>query len=135
MPKRRLPTPDPLTKPYWDSCKAHAMQVQQCEDCWRWVFYPRNLCPHCFGTNLAWKPVSGKGTLYSFIIAHQPGPGYAKEECPYVTAIVELDEGVRLHTNLVGVEPSPDAVLIGMAVEVVYEDCSDDITLPLFRPV
>ncbi len=135
MPKRTLPEPDPITQPFFDSCKAHAMRVQHCADCGKWVFYPRNLCPFCFGTSLHWEPVSGTGVLYSYIISHVPGPGFAPDECPYVTAIVELDEGVRMFTNLVQVEANPEAIRMDMPVAVVYEDHDDGVTLPLFRPV
>ena len=134
MPKRTAPAPNRVTQPFFDSCSARAMALQRCTACDTWIFYPRSLCPHCFGADLAWEQVKGTGTLYSFIICHSPGPGFSREECPYVSAIVELDEGPRLHTNLIDVDPTPDAVRIGMRVEVVYEDCDDNITLPLFRP-
>ena len=135
MPNRALPEPDTTTQPFWDSCTAHAMEMQHCSDCGKWVFYPRNICPFCFGASLPWERVSGKGTLYSFVVCHFPGPGFTPDDCPYVSALVELDEGVRLHTNLVDVEPSPDAITIGMPVEVVYEDHEDGVSVPLFRPM
>lgn len=135
MPTRTIPEPTPLTKPFFDACAAGTLQIQRCADCDTWVFYPRNLCPACFGMNLEWQPVSGRGTVYSFILCHVPGPGFSKDECPYVSAIVELEEGVRLHTNLVGVDPTPDAVRIGLPVQVEFERLRDDVAIPLFRPV
>ena len=129
-----LPVPDPLTKTYWDSVKAHAMQLQKCGDCSKFVFYPRSVCPHCGSRNLAWTAVSGKGKVYGFTISHQKGmPGFGAD-APYTIALIELDEGVRLMTNLVGVAADPALIKVGMDVVVQYEDVTDAVTLPKFRP-
>ena len=132
--KKPLPMPDPVTQPFWDSTKAHAMKVQRCNDTGKYFFYPRGLSPFTLSDNTSWEPVSGKGTLHAFtIVQNQRQPGFA-EEVPYVVAMVELDEGVRMMTNLIGVEPDPEQIKIGMTVEVVYEDVTDEITLPKFKP-
>ena len=129
-----LPVPDPLTKTYWDSVKAHAMQLQQCADCSKFVFYPRSVCPHCGSRNLNWKAVSGRGKVYGFTISYQKNmPGFGAD-APYAIALVELDEGARLMTNLVGVDPDPTKIKVGMDVVVHYDDVTDAITLPKFRP-
>lgn len=133
-PKKPLPVADPVTAPFWESVKAHAMQIQRCDDCGNYIFYPRGLCPHCFSSNLAWQPVAGTGQVHAFTIVHRhPHPAFAAE-IPYVVALIELDEGVRMMSNLVGVEPDPEHVRVGMPVEVVYEDVTDEVTLPKFRP-
>jgi uncharacterized OB-fold protein len=132
--KKPLPVPDPLTKIYWDSVKAHAMQMQQCDACHKFVFYPRNVCPHCGSRNLSWKPVSGKGKVYGFTISHQKGMPVFGAEAPYTVAVVELEEGVRMMTNLIGIEPDPDKIKVGMAVVVHYDDVTETITLPKFKP-
>ncbi|HUZ01204.1 MAG TPA: Zn-ribbon domain-containing OB-fold protein [Thermomicrobiaceae bacterium] len=133
-PRKPLPTPDGVTAPYWESVKAHAMQVQHCNACGQTIFYPRGLCPNCFSSDLAWQPVSGKGKLHAFTIVHRhPNPAFAAD-APYVVALVELDEGVRLMSNLIGVEADPEHVKVGMPVEVVYEDVTEAVTLPKFRP-
>lgn len=129
-----LPVPDPLTKTYWDSVKAHAMQLQQCSDCSKFIFYPRSVCPHCGSRNLNWKAVSGRGKVYGFTISHQKNmPGFGAD-APYTIALVELDEGARLMTNLVGIDPDPAKIKVGMDVVVQYDDVTDAITLPKFRP-
>jgi uncharacterized OB-fold protein len=133
-PQKPLPVADPVTAPYWQSAKEHALQIQRCNACGQHLFYPRGICPHCFSTDLAWQPVSGKGTVYGFTIVYRhPNPAFAAD-IPYVVATIELDEGVRLLSNLVGVEASPDAVKVGMPVEVVYDDVTEEVTLPKFRP-
>jgi uncharacterized OB-fold protein len=130
-----LPQPDPVTQPFWDSLKTHAMQIQRCNDTGNFFFYPRGMSPFTLSDNISWEPVSGKGTVHALTIVHnQRAPGFA-EEVPYVVAIVELDEGPRMMTNIIDVEPDPEHVKIGMPVEIVYEDVTDEITLPKFRPV
>lgn len=131
-----LPVPDPLTKTYWDSVKAHAMQMQQCADCQKFIFYPRAVCPHCGSRNWAWKPVSGKGKIYGFSInmGKHPSARPFDNDVPYVIAVVELAEGVRLMTNIVGIEPDPNKIKVGMDVVVHYDDVTESITLPKFKP-
>ena len=132
-----LPQPEPIAKPYWDSLREKAMQLQKCGDCGRFVFYPRVMCPHCGSRDLSWTRVSGRGRLHSFCIPHRhPSPAF-QPDLPYVVALVELDEGARLMTTLVDVEPDPTKLmpLIDKPVEVVYEKVNDQVTLPKFRPV
>jgi uncharacterized OB-fold protein len=112
------------------------MQLQRCARCERFVFYPRAMCPTCGSRDLAWQAVSGRGRLHSFCIPHRhPSPAF-QSDLPYVVALVELDEGVRLMTNLVGVDPDPAKLmpLVDKPGEVVYERVNDDVTLPKFRP-
>ena len=129
-----LPQPDPITRPFWDSVKAHAMQLQRCSACGTWVFYPRALCPSCLGATLEWRPVSGRGVVHAFTIPHRhPSPTF-QPDLPYVVALVELEEGARMMTNLVDVPPDPAHVRVGLPVEVVYDDVTSEFTLPRFRP-
>jgi uncharacterized OB-fold protein len=123
----------PESRPFWDAARRHELSLQRCRACGRWVFYPRAVCPHCFAADLEWRRASGRGTLHTFTIVHRGQRGFALP-APYVLAIVELDEGPRLMTNLVGVEPDPARIRIGMPVEVVFEDLSADVALPRFRP-
>lgn len=130
-----LPQPDPITRPFWESVKAHAMRIQRCGACGRWVFYPRALCPACFSAALAWTLVSGRGVVHAFTIPYRhPSPAF-QPDLPYVVAIVELEEGARLMTNLVGVPPDPQHVRVGMPVEVLYDDVTPEVTLPKFRSI
>ena len=129
-----LPVADPVTAPFWESVKAHAMKLQRCTGCARWIFYPRGLCPYCFSHDLAWEPLAGTGVVHAFTIVHRhPSPAF-NAEIPYVVALIELDEGARLLSNLVEVAPDPAEVRIGLPVEVVYDDVTAEVTLPKFRP-
>jgi uncharacterized OB-fold protein len=130
-----LPTPDPVTKPFWDSLKEHAVKLQKCGGCNQFIFYPRPLCPSCMSDDLAWTAVSGKGIVHAFAIPHRHlNPAFGST-APFVVALIELEEGARIMSNLVEVDPTPEAVTVGMAVEIVYDDVTDDVTLPKFRPV
>lgn len=129
-----LPKSDPVTAPFWDSVNRGQLEIQRCDDCRSFIFYPRAMCPSCGSRKLTWTPVSGRGRIYSLTIVHRPTSNAFKADAPYVVALVELDEGCRLMSNIVGVEPDPARVRIGMAVEVVYDRVTDGTTLPKFRP-
>ena len=123
---------DEESRGYWEALARHELYFQRCRDCGTKRFYPRALCPRCLSSATEWVRASGWGTVYSFTVTHQnQAPGF-REELPYVLAIVELDEGVRMMTNVVGC--APDAVRIGMPVQVVIEDVTAEITLAKFRP-
>ncbi len=126
-----LPQPTPETQPYFDALKQHTLMIQRCKVCAQAYFYPRPFCPDCFSFDTEWFEASGKGTLYSFVINYRPPPGFGAK--PYVIAVVELEEGPHMMTNLVGVEPDPDKIRCDMPVEIVYDDVTDDVTLPKFR--
>lgn len=119
-------------RPFWDALKAHELRVQKCAGCGTLRFVPKEICPRC-GSQLAdWTPVSGRGRVYTFTVIHRgPTPAY-QAEAPYVIAHVELEEGPRVISNLVGCDSGD--VHIGMPVEVVFDDVSDDWTLYRFRP-
>ena len=131
-----LPKSDPVTAPFWESLRRGKVEVQCCGDCKSFAFYPRALCPACGSRNLAWTPVSGTGHIYSLtIVARGRGPGTFKNDSPYVVALVELDEGCRMMTNIVDVAANSEDLKIGMPVEIVYDCVTEDVTLPKFRPV
>ncbi|HXF52363.1 MAG TPA: OB-fold domain-containing protein [Dehalococcoidia bacterium] len=130
--QRPLPFPTPETQPFWDACKRHELQLPYCLRCQAFFFYPRRFCPRCFSWDIEWRRCSGRGTLYTYAIQYRSmAAGF---EPPYVTALVQLEEGPRLMTNLVDVEPDPKRIRCDMPVEVVFHDVTDQITLPLFRP-
>jgi len=129
-----IPKPTPETQPFWDGTKRHQLVIQHCNDCRRHYFYPRPLCPHCLSRNVEWTPVSGRGRLHTFVINHRP-PRNFPTPAPFIIGIVELDEGPRLMSNIVGVAADPQAVHCDMPVEVLFEDITDAITLPKFRPL
>ena len=131
--RKLLPSPTPETAPYWEGAKAHELRIQYCGDCKKHFFYPRIFCPTCLGDNVEWRKVSGKGTLLTYVLSARPAPGF-DDELPYAIAIVQLDEGPHLMTNIVDTEITPENLPAGMAVEVTFEDVNDTITLPKFRP-
>ena len=127
-----IPALDEVSKTFWQGCQREELLLQRCNNCGRFQFYPRPLCVNCMSRSLEWVRSSGKGAVYSFTVTHQTTtPGFA-QELPYVYAIVELAEGVRLTTNIVGCPP--EQVYIGMPVVVVFEPISPEISLPKFVP-
>ncbi|MCZ6558238.1 MAG: Zn-ribbon domain-containing OB-fold protein [SAR324 cluster bacterium] len=131
--KKAMPVPTPETQHYWDGAKAGELLLQRCKDCGKTYFPPRPFCPECASRSVEVIKASGKGKLYSYIINHRPAPGF-EEEAPYAIAVVELDEGPRLMTNIVDCEQTPEALQLDMALEVTFEKINDDISLPKFKP-
>jgi uncharacterized OB-fold protein len=128
-----VPKPTPESAPYWLAAREGRLLIQRCDDCGRHFFYPRPLCPHCLSRAVRWVEASGKGTLHTFSINHRAPRGFPAKG-PYVVGIVELEEGPRMMTNIVGVEPDPTKLRCDMPVEVVFEPITAEITLAKFRP-
>lgn len=131
--RKQLPEPTPETAPYWEGAKAHELRIQYCTECKKHFFYPRIFCPTCMSDAVEWRKVSGKGTLLTYVLAARPAPGF-EDELPYAIAIVKLDEGPHLMSNIVNTELTPANLPAGMALEVVFEDIDEKITLPKFQP-
>jgi uncharacterized OB-fold protein len=132
------PLPHPMTpeaRPFWDGCREGKLMLPKCRECGHVFFYPRVVCPKCHARSLTWVESRGRGTLYSFEIAYQAFQKAWKIKPPYVLAMVELDEGPRILSNLINVEPDPKALRCDMPVEVVFTKVTDEITLPLFQPL
>lgn len=127
-----VPTPTPTTQPFWDGTAEHKLRIQRCVTTGRVFTYPRRFSPYVVGGAVEWIDASGLGTLYSYVINHVPAEGY-RDEVPYVVALIELAEGPRVLTNLVEVEPRPERLPIGMAVEATYEP-RQHLTVLQFRP-
>jgi hypothetical protein len=128
-----VPAPTPESKPFWDGTKQGRLKIQLCTDCHQYYFYPRPVCRYCMSRNVEWRTVSGRGRLHTFTVNYRTGRA-SPFEGPFVIAIVELEEGARLMTNLIGVEPNPAKLRCGIPVEVVFEPITEEITLPRFRP-
>jgi uncharacterized OB-fold protein len=127
-----IPAPTLETAPYWEGCKRHQLRIQRCTACNHYQFFPRIYCTKCFSDRVEWVDASGLGKVLSFTIVRRPvSPAFA-DEVPYVVALVTLDEGPQMMTNIVGC--APDEIAIGMPVEVVFEDWSETISIPKFRP-
>jgi uncharacterized OB-fold protein len=130
--KKPVPVPSPESLPFWQSCKRHAMEVQRCKQCGQYRWPPSTVCAGCLSMDLEWTPVSGRGKVHTFVIFHQRyNPAFA-DDIPYTVGIVELEEGPRILTNIVGCATTD--VRCDMPVEVVYEDITPEIALPKFRP-
>ncbi len=130
---KALPQATPETAAYWEGCKQHELRIQFCTSCKQYFFYPRSLCPYCLGEALEWRTVSGNGTLLTYVLSARPAPGF-EQELPYAIAIVQLEEGPHLMTNLVNTELTPQHLPVGLPVEVVFEDVNEQVTLPKFQP-
>lgn len=128
-----LPKPTPDTQPFWDAVKRHQLLLPKCKACGQFHYFPRPFCPHCFSWDLEWTQCSGNGKLYSYVINHRPAPGF-EEETPYVIAVVELDEGPRMLSNLIDIEPTPEAVQVDMPVEILFQDVNEELSMFKFRP-
>jgi uncharacterized protein len=128
-----LPAPDESTEPWWEAARGGKLLLRRCGSCGRHHHYPRPFCPHCWSDDVAWEEASGRGTVYTWSTVHTNDLPPFPEKVPYVAAIVELDEGPRLMTNLVDCDPG--ALRIGMPVEVTFREETDEVTLPVFRPV
>ena len=127
-----IPRPSPTTRPFWDGLNERKVQIQRCDGCDSWVFYPRTRCPSCLSDVLIWREVSGRGVLYTYTLARQPTAPHFADETPQQLAVVELDEGVRMTSTLVNVEPSD--IVIGMRLQPYFDQVTDDVTLLRYQP-
>lgn len=125
------PVPSQDNQPFWDALKQGELRIQCCASCGRLRHPPRLSCGECGSFEADWVPVSGRGVVYSYVVTHQAiHPAY-QDHVPYASVLVELEEGVRMTSNLVDVPPGE--ISIGMPVRVVFERLDNEITLPLFR--
>ena len=126
-----LPVLDGLAGEFYGWCKKRELRFQRCAKCSAWRHVPREMCPECSSTDWEWAKSSGRGTVYTWTVAERPlHPAFA-DDTPYAPAVVELEEGVRLVTEIV--ECRPDDLEIDTPVEVVFEEVTPGITLPKFR--
>ena len=133
-PGRPLPRTDEFdTAEIWRKTKDGVLGYQHCDDCGVIVFYPRQHCPSCGGSNLTWQAASGEGTIYTFSVVRQSYHPFFRTQVPYAVAWIDLAEGPRILSNITGVE-DPGALQIGQRVKVVWEP-HDELNIPLFEPV
>lgn len=132
--KKPIPTPQGESDHYWQKAKEGELWLRKCNACGEAYFYPRDISPCCFSRDTTWIKASGKATLFTYgIVQRAPHPGFV-EDVPFVTAIVELEEGPTMPTNIVIDDPTPENLKVGMALEAVFEDITDTIALPKFKP-
>jgi uncharacterized OB-fold protein len=121
---------DSDSRPYWEGLKQGELRIQRCKTCTKAVFYPRAICPHCHSDQLEWIVASGKGTIYAYTVAHQAFGPFAAD-VPFVIVLIELEEGARMLSRLL--DAPRERVTIGAAVQVIYEQVEEDLTLPYVR--
>jgi uncharacterized protein len=129
---RARPLPTPETKHFWEGTAVGELRLQRCDDCANVYFPPRPFCPSCASRHVSIFSASGKATLYSYVIHHRPVAGFTP---PYAIAVVELEEGPRMMSNIIDCPQTPEALELDMPLEVAFERLDDKIVLPLFRPV
>ena len=128
-----LPIQDALSAPFWEAANEGRLVVQHCKDCDLFQHYPRPHCTHCGSLSVEWLPASGRAQVHTFTVTHRnDAPGFA-DEVPYVFAILDLSEGVRMPGNIVDIDP--DEVSVGMLVEVCFDRATEEIAIPQWRPV
>lgn len=130
--KKPLPIPSELSKPFWEACRRHELLIQRCQNCKVFRFPPAILCPECLSEEGQWERVSGRGKVFSFVVFRRLYHPAFEADLPYTVALVELDEGARLISNIV--DCPPERVVCDMPVEVVFDDVTSEVTLPKFRP-
>ena len=131
MTDRPVPKPTPETQHYWDGARQGELRLQRCEDCAHVYFPPRPFCPSCSSRAVSVFAASGRGTLYSYVINHMKTPGF---EPPYAVAVVALEEGPRLMSNIVDCPQTPEALVLDMPLQATFEPVTDAITLVQFKP-
>ena len=128
-----LPKLNTDNRPFWEGCRRHELRFQRCNDCGRVRWPPSDLCPRCHSTEINWLISKGIGRVYTFAVYHTAFHSGFATDLPYTVAVVALDEGPHLLTNIV--DCRPDKVKCDMPVEVIWEDVDEGIALPKFRPL
>ena len=128
-----IPRPKPETAAWWEGCRKHQLLIQSCTKCGHQQFYPRIICTVCMSESLEWTRSNGRGRVLTFTICRLPVSEAYAGDVPYVIALTQLEEGPVMMSNIV--ECDPDSVTTGMPVEVIFEQRSEEITIPQFRPV
>ena len=129
-PKPIKPTITELNKPFWDGCREGKLLVQQCTHCQLLRYPAAAVCPECLSTDSEWRAVSGRGEIFSFIVIHRGYHPYWALRVPYNVAMVELEEGLRMFTNIVG---TPNEQLqVGQKLKLAFEQRDEDLVVPVF---
>lgn len=130
--EKLLPHIDEMSRPYWEGAKRHELLLQKCQECGYYRYPPGETCPSCLSDKLEWVKVSGRGSVYTWTVFHQAYHPAYKDDIPYAVVAVELEEGPRMITNLVNCRI--EDIKMGMPVEVVFDDVTEEVSLPKFRP-
>ena len=131
--KKPLPKPTKWSAKFWDGTKRHKLLIQKCRKCNKYIFYPKIYCTYCFSEDLEWVQSSGKGIIYSYTVVMNNPVSSFMDDIPFVIAIVELNERVRMLSHIVGYDDME--IKCDMEVEVIFEELNDQFTIPKFRPI
>lgn len=126
-----LPVINEVTAPFWEGCRKHVFLLQRCSGCRAYRYRPESYCPKCNSASFTWEQSTGKGTVYTYTVTHNPFHPGLLGKLPLATVLVKLEEGVMVTSNVV--DATPEEIAIGMPVEVCFEDVTSEITLPKFR--
>jgi uncharacterized protein len=132
VPSKPVPQPSPETQLFWDGCAAGELRLQRCQQCAAFYFPPRPFCPTCLSSEVEWRKASGRGTLHTYLINHRPARGF-EDEAPYALAVVQLEEGPRLMSNIVGVANTAENLVLDMDLQVTFES-RGEVMLRVFEP-
>jgi len=128
-----IPQPTPLSEPFFQGAKRHELVVMRCRSCGRHRLAERAACSECWSDEYEWVKASGRGRIYSYVVMHQRlHPGF-EDVIPYNVAVIDLEEGPRMVSNVVGCRN--DQLRVGLRVEAVFDDITPDVTLVRFQPV
>ena len=131
--EKPLPVPTHISQPFWDALREKKVRIQYSPSTDQWIFYPRVLAPRTLANDLEWREISGNGTVYTYSVAYRPTAPPWMNSLPQLLAVVEFDEGPRITTELMNIEP--DAIKVGMRVKPVFFDVPDtETTLLKFEP-
>jgi uncharacterized OB-fold protein len=128
--QKPVPVASLESKPYWEGIRQHRLLIPSCKDCGHQWFPPSLLCPNCNSAHTGWTEGSGRGKIFSYVVFHRVYHRGFATEVPYVVALIELDEGPRLLSNIVG--KPPEQIACEMPVQVIFEDVAEDVTIPKF---
>lgn len=132
-PAKPVPVVQPWAQPFWEAARQHKLILQTCNACERPIHYPRIACPHCGADDLGWREASGRGTIYSYTVVESNAPSAFVADMPYVVAVIRLEEGVQMLSNVVDCDPAE--LHCDQPVEVAFAPLDAEFTLPVFRPV
>jgi uncharacterized OB-fold protein len=132
VPAKPVPKPTPESKRYWDGANSGQLWIQKCVKTGKHFFPPRRYSPFTVGGETEWVQASGRATLYSYVINHRAAPGF-EDDAPYAIAVVELEEGPRMMANIVGIENTPENLVLDMPLQVQFEARGEQ-QVPVFAP-
>ncbi len=130
-PKPIKPVISENNRPFWDGCRDRKLMAQRCTHCGEWRHPAAPVCPQCLGAGYEWQELSGRGELFSYIVIHRGYHPWWAQRVPYNVALIELEEGVHMFSNVVGTPT--EQLQVGQKVKVAFEQRGDDLVVPVFE--